>query len=67
MYFDDLEAVLTMGGHGSYVWAAYLVTLAVIALALIIPVRRRKRFLLQLAAELKRTQGAAIAPARGDS
>lgn len=56
MYFDSLHAVLTMEGHGGYVWAAYLVTIAVIAMVLIAPVRRRRQFLLQLSAELKRAQ-----------
>lgn len=58
MYFDSLHALLTMDGHGFYVWTAYLVTLVVVALTLISPLRRRKRFLQQLAAELKRNQGA---------
>jgi heme exporter protein D len=57
MYFDSPHALLTMDGHGVYVWTAYLVTVVVIAAVLLAPVRRRKRFLLQLAAELKRKQG----------
>lgn len=56
MYFDSLHALLVMEGHGVYVWMAYLVTVVVIAVALILPVRRRYRFLLQLAAELRRVQ-----------
>jgi heme exporter protein D len=56
MYFDSLNAVLTMGGHGAYVWSVYLLTAIVIAGALIVPVRRSKRVLRQLAAEQKRTQ-----------
>ncbi len=58
MYFDSLHALLTMEGHGVYVWTAYLLTIVVIAAALLGPLRRRKRFLLQLAAELKRAQRA---------
>ena len=56
MYFDSLQAVLEMDGHGIYVWAAYLVGIAVIAMAVIIPMRRRKALLLQLSAEQKRAQ-----------
>ena len=56
MYFDSLQAVLEMDGHGIYVWAAYLVGIAVIAMAVIIPMRRRKALLLQLSAEHKRAQ-----------
>lgn len=56
MYFDSLNAVLTMAGHGAYVWSVYLLTVLVIAGALIVPARRSKRILRQLAAEQKRTQ-----------
>lgn len=56
MYFDSLQAALEMDGHGAYVWAAYLVGIAVIAIALIVPMRRRKALLLQLSAEQKRNQ-----------
>jgi heme exporter protein D len=56
MYFDSLQALLVMDGHGAYVWAAYAVSIAVIAVALIVPMRRRKSFLLQLSAERKRSQ-----------
>ena len=57
MYFDSLHALLTMDGHGVYVWSAYLVTIVVIATTLLAPRYRRKRLLQQLAAELKRTKG----------
>lgn len=57
MYFDSLNAVLTMEGHGMYVWLAYSVTLAVIATVLIAPLRRRKRLLQTLAMELRRARG----------
>ncbi len=57
MYFDSLHALLTMDGHGVYVWSAYLVTITVIAATLLAPRYRRKRFLQQLAAELKRAKG----------
>jgi heme exporter protein D len=56
MYFDSLQALLVMDGHGAYVWTAYIVSIAVIAVALIMPMRRRKAFLLQLSAERKRAQ-----------
>ena len=58
MYFDSVHALLTMDGHGVYVWSAYLVTIAVIAATLLAPRYRRKRLLQQLTAELKRTKGA---------
>jgi heme exporter protein D len=58
MYFDSLHAVLVMGGHGVYVWTSYLVSTMVIIAVLLVPLHRRKRLLRQLAAELKRAQGA---------
>jgi heme exporter protein D len=57
MYFDSMGALLTMDGHGVYVWSAYLVTITVIAVTLLVPRYRRKRFLQQLAVELKRAKG----------
>ena len=56
MYFDSIEALLGMDGHGVFVWTAYLITMIVIAGILIAPLRRKRKFLLQLAGELKRTQ-----------
>ncbi|MEP5569967.1 MAG: heme exporter protein CcmD [Halioglobus sp.] len=56
MYFDSLDAVLAMDGHGVYVWAAYIITLAVITFILASPIRRQRRFLVQLAGELRRSQ-----------
>jgi heme exporter protein D len=58
MYFDSVHALLTMDGHGVYVWSAYLVTIAVIATTLLAPRYRRKRLLQQLMAEYKRSKGA---------
>jgi heme exporter protein D len=56
MYFDSLQALLFMEGHGAYVWFVYLVTVLVIAAVLIAPVRRRKRLLAGLNAELGQSQ-----------
>jgi len=57
MYFDSFNALLTMDGHGAFVWSAYLITTLVIAAILVAPGRRRKKFLRQLAGELKRSHG----------
>lgn len=61
MYFDSLQALLQMDGHGPYVWAAYGITCAVLLLLLSSPRRRTRRQLRQLAGELKRQQGAPTA------
>jgi heme exporter protein D len=66
MYFDSFQALLTMNGHGIYVWPAYLITIVVIIAVLVAPVRRRNRLLEQLlAAELRRTESAAVSGVRG--
>ncbi len=57
MYFDSLAAALSMDGHGGYVWTAYGICLVVLAVILLAPRRRQKRFLRQLAGEQKRGQG----------
>lgn len=67
MYFDSFQAVLTMNGHGFYVWTAYFVTIVMIAIILIAPIVRRRRFLRQLAAQFKRAQGAPANSAPGES
>lgn len=56
MYFDSIEAMMTMDGHGIYVWPAYLITIAVIAFILLSPQRRQRRILTQRAQELRREQ-----------
>ncbi|QFU76087.1 heme exporter protein CcmD [Halioglobus maricola] len=56
MYFDNFAHVLHMDGHGVYVWAAYGITLAVIVLMLVLPRRRAKQQLRQVAGELRRQQ-----------
>ena len=66
MYFDSFQALLTMNGHGIYVWPAYLITIVVITALLIAPVRRRGRVLRQLAGELKRIQSASDSGAKGE-
>ena len=56
MYFKSFDALIAMDGHGAFVWAAYLITLLVVATILVAPRRRQKKFLNQLAGELKRSQ-----------
>jgi heme exporter protein D len=54
MYFQSLDAVLHMDGHGAFVWSAYLISAAVILYIMVSPGRRRRRVLKQLAGETKR-------------
>ncbi len=58
MYFESVEAMFNMDGHGGFVWAAYCITVVVIVLLLRAPRQRQQRFLQQKTGELKRQQGA---------
>ncbi len=58
MYFDSLQAVIDMDGHGAFVWAAYAITLAVLLLMLAAPRRRARQQMRRLAGELRRQEGA---------
>jgi len=62
MYFQSMNDLLYMDGHGAFVWTAYAITIIVIAVILIAPLRRQRGFLRQLAGELRRQQGAASSP-----
>jgi heme exporter protein D len=50
-----------MDGHGPFVWSAYFITLAAVALMLILPRRRQRKLLQQIAGEIRRQQGDAKA------
>ncbi|MBP6683251.1 MAG: heme exporter protein CcmD [Halioglobus sp.] len=65
MYFESLGAALAMDGHGAYVWSAYAISLVVVALILIVPRQRQRRFLRQLAGEQKRQQQGPITGLEG--
>ncbi len=56
MYFDSVAAVLAMDGHGPYVWAAYGITLLVLAQLLLWPARRLKRLRRELRGEVRRRE-----------
>lgn len=48
MQFSSLNEVLHMGGHGGYVWAAYGITLVVLAANILGPIIKRKALLKEL-------------------
>ncbi len=56
MSFDSFGDFLAMGGHGFYVWWAYLLTAVVVALILVWPVWRRRRFLREQRGRLRRSR-----------
>ena len=66
LYFRSVDALLTMDGHGAFVWSAYLIAACVVAAMLVLPARRKKRFLRRLAGELKRREGGPKMTEEGD-
>ena len=56
MYFDSVSAALAMDGHGAFVWAAYAIAVVAVSLLLILPKRKERIILRQLAGEIRRQQ-----------
>jgi len=54
MNFNSFSEFLAMGHHGLYVWTAYGICLAVLALNVAAPLLARKRYLQQEARRLRR-------------
>ena len=59
MQFDSLQAFIAMGGHGVFVWSVYGITVLVLTLLLLAPLRKNRRFFLQQMMLLKRQQATA--------
>ncbi|MEZ0151899.1 MAG: heme exporter protein CcmD [Candidatus Reddybacter sp.] len=51
--FDSIDAFIAMGGHGPYVWAAYGLSLAIMAWLAIAPLRRQRALLAELRQRLQ--------------
>ncbi len=56
MYFESFADFIAMGKHGVYVWSAYGITLAVLALNVALPILARKRYLHEEARRLRREE-----------
>ncbi|MEN0106076.1 MAG: heme exporter protein CcmD [Pseudomonas sp.] len=54
MSFASFSDFLAMGHHGLYVWTAYGISLAVLALNVALPVLARRRYLQEEARRLRR-------------
>jgi len=54
--FKDLGEMLLMGGHGAYVWAAVLVSLATLAWLVVSPILQHKQALRQIGLNLTREE-----------
>ncbi|PTU73312.1 heme exporter protein CcmD [Pseudomonas mangrovi] len=56
MYFESFAEFVAMGKHGAYVWSAYGITLAVLALNVVLPILARRRYLKDEARRLRREE-----------
>ena len=54
MSFNSFSEFIAMGHHGPYVWSAYGISLAVIALNIVMPILARRRYLQEEARRLRR-------------
>ncbi|MBP9955745.1 heme exporter protein CcmD [Geopseudomonas guangdongensis] len=54
MSFESFSDFLAMGKHGLYVWTAFGVSLAVLALNVVLPILARRRYLQDEARRLRR-------------
>lgn len=54
MAFESFADFLAMGTHGSYVWAAYGLSIAIIVWNVLQPLLLRRRWLREQSAQLKR-------------
>ena len=54
MSFVSFSEFLAMGTHGVFVWSAYGVSLAILALNVVLPILARRRYLQDEARRLRR-------------
>ena len=52
--FTSFADFVAMGGHGAYVWSAYGLCLALMALNVLLPILARRRYLRDLARRRRR-------------
>lgn len=59
MYFESFSDLIAMDGHGGYVWFCYGIAFFVIATLFWQPLAKKKQFIKQQAAVLRRQQAQA--------
>lgn len=52
--FENIHEFIQMGGHGSYVWSAYVISLSVLIWLIISPIRRKTKLLKDIARQQQR-------------
>jgi heme exporter protein D len=56
MSFASFSEFLAMGTHGPFVWTCYAISLAVLALNVVLPILARRRFLQDEARRTRREE-----------
>ena len=56
MYFETVGDFIAMGGHGPYVWGAYIITLVVMLLLVFTPLMHHRRLIREGRARVRREQ-----------
>lgn len=46
--FESFMEFMLMNGHGSYVWASYLITFIALLVLVLVPYRRQRQLLIRL-------------------
>lgn len=54
MYFASFQDLLTMDGHGIYVWSAVIISLVILVWLLVAPVLSRRALLKEVARDILR-------------
>ena len=52
--FESLSEFIGMGGHGAYVWSAYLISLLVLTWLVVSPFRRRRALMQEVVRQQRR-------------
>jgi heme exporter protein D len=62
MYFDSLQQLIFMDGHGIYVWSAFVISISVMAGLIVKPLCQKKQEFknIQLHVELQQVNQSAI-------
>lgn len=62
MYFDSLQQLIFMDGHGIYVWSAFVISVSVMAVLIVKPLCQKKQEFknIQLHVKLQQVNQSAI-------
>lgn len=56
MYFESFDALLTMSGHGPYVWSAYGITAMTLVALVVIPLQQKRQRIRELRGYFRRSE-----------